>query len=146
MTLSSVLRLQRQILILLKLHTHFLRKMYLLYLLYLVYFVFFVPWISHPRVFQPKGFPEKRKQDGDNTKQEIETKEQEKVGKAMWLYVLCPCCWVVLHRLSAPLLAVSEGENTHAHTYSHTQTVSARHAIISNNLLPSTEHCCVSAV
>lgn len=144
MTLSCVLRFQRQIPILLTLHV----------LIYSenvptassLFWFLFVLWTSHPRVFQPKGFPEKRKQDGDNTKQEIETKEQEKVGKAMWLYVLCPCCWVVLHRLSAPLLAVSEGENTHAHTYSHTQTVSARHAIISNNLLPSTEHCCVSAV
>lgn len=42
----------------------------------------------------------------------------------MWLCVLCPCCWVVLHRLSAPLLAVSgqrERTRTHTLTITHKQ-------------------------
>lgn len=122
-----------------------------MYLLYLVFFFYALePVIQgcfNLRVFQ-------RKESQRGVRQNKRQKQRKKRKRKRF----CGCMFyapVVELFFTDCLLHYSQyqgraREQTHTHTcthlQSHTHTVSALQAIISNNLLPSAVHCCVSAV
>ncbi len=121
--LSSVLRSQSQITILFHIfHSHFIQKMYLLHL---VYFGFslcpeqVIQGFANLRVFQRKS-----KRGWDKARDRNKGKGESVRGHVTvcFMPLLLSCSSQTVCSITRSIRA--EGENMHAHTYNHTQTVS----------------------
>ncbi len=145
-TLSSVLRSQRQITILFHIfHSHFIQKMNLLHL---VYFGFslcpeqVIQGFASLRVFQRKS-----KRGWDKARDRNKWKGESVRGHVTvcFMPLLLSCSSQTVCSITRSIRA--EGENMHAHTYNHTQTVS----VCYHQLQSTAKHwtllclCCIKA-